>query len=238
MKEIKREGRSEYEVVTDFRKEYKIDQVDKLEYEIIEKGSNGFFSLFGTRPTVIKFFLPGDGSEGVSGVADYIEGILKLMGVKYTDVQVKTSGRETRIKITGVRDKGYLIGREGRLLNSLQHLTHRMLLQQKAENPKVVIDVDNYRTKQRDSFQSRIEKISKNVLDSGRSFTLDSMNPAERRTVHQYIETQSKLKTTTIGDGQNKRVVIMLESEKAPPANANRSRRGRRGGRSRNKQQS
>jgi len=232
MKEIQREGRSEYEVVTNFRKEFKIDQNVKLEYEIVDKGSNGFLSLFGARPTIIKFFMP----EKDSGVSDYLEGILKRMGVQYSNIRVMNKDGETRIQISGVQDKGYLIGREGRLLNSLQHLVHRMLIQNNVENPKVVIDVDNYRVKQRDGLQSRLQKAAQKVQKTGKSETLEPMNPADRRLVHQYIEKQKDLKTVTVGNGQNKRVVIMPQSEEVPPQDAPRPRRSRRGGRSRSKQ--
>ena len=75
------------------------------------------------------------------------------------------------------------------------------------------------------------------VIDTVRhSETLEPMNPADRRLVHQYIEKQKELKTVTVGNGQNKRVVIMPQSEEVPPQDAPRPRRSRRGGRSRSKQ--
>ncbi len=231
MKEIQREGRSEYEVVTNFRKEFKIDQTVKLEYEIVDKGSNGFFSLFGTRPIIIKFFMP----EKDNGIGEFLEGLLKRMNVRYTQVKVQMNGAEYRVQVTGVQDKGFLIGREGRLLNSVQHLLYRVLLQKGLENPKVTIDVDNYRVKQQDGMMTRVEKMVQKVASGGKSITLDPMNPAERRLVHQYVEKQKGLKTVTIGEGNQKRVVILPEGEEVPDAtpSTNRTRRGKRGGRSR-----
>jgi predicted RNA-binding protein Jag len=48
--------------------------------------------------------------------------------------------------------------REGRLLNSVQHLLYRVLLQ-KDWRTQGHIDVDNYRVKQQDGMMTRVEKM-------------------------------------------------------------------------------
>lgn len=48
-------------------------------------------------------------------------------------------------------DAGRLIGRQGQTLSDLQYITNRLLFQQDATAPKVMVDVGGYRTQAREA---------------------------------------------------------------------------------------
>ncbi len=48
-------------------------------------------------------------------------------------------------------DSGRLIGRQGQTLADLQYITNRLLFQQDASSPKVMVDVGGYRAQMREA---------------------------------------------------------------------------------------
>lgn len=208
MKIIQREGKSEYEVVSQFMKEFNL-QEGQFTREIVEKGSGGFFNLFRTRPTVVKFFIPEEDEQ----LNEFLKTLLDMMGVQYDSMKISKQRGILTVTIVGVEEKGFLIGKEGRLLDSLQHLAYRVLLRSGVQGMKVRIDVDGYRKKQERSMASRIKNIAGKVKRNGRSVTLEPMKPSQRRVVHKIVEGDRSLRTKTVGNGDRKRVVILPDSE-------------------------
>ncbi len=211
MKIIKREGKSEFEVVTGFMKEFNLKR-NQFTYDIVDKGSNGFFNLFGAKPVVINFNL----QQGNGDVRIFIEGLLKHMDVEYQQVTSEKKNDTIYIDLVGVKEKGFVIGKDGRLLNSIQHLVNRMLLNQGINDVQVVVDCEGYRGNHEKQLIGKIRDVADKVKQRKKSFTFDPMRAADRKVVHRLIEKDNDLRTMTIGQGEKKRVVVMPDSgEKA-----------------------
>ena len=52
------------------------------------------------------------------------------------------------------------------------------------------------------------EKVSKTVLKNGKSITLEPMSAYERKIIHTKLQDNTKVETYSIGEGDNRRVVI------------------------------
>ena len=66
---------------------------------------------------------------------------------------------------------------------------------------------------------------------TGRGHTLEPMNPYERRIIHSAISEMEGVKSESIGEGANRRVVISSPNPSARPPRDNRGGKGGKGGR-------
>ena len=55
------------------------------------------------------------------------------------------------------------------------------------------------------------DKVKNEVLESNEPVLLKKLNPAERRIIHQYVEGDSKFKSSSVGDGRFKQIEISLK---------------------------
>ncbi len=217
MKIIKREGKSEFEVVTGFMKEFNLKR-NQFNYEIVDKGSNGFFNLFGAKPVVINFMLQQGDDEGIKS---FIEELLNQMGVDFEKVTSEKKNDTVIIDLVGVKEKGFVIGKDGKLLNSIQHLANRMLLNKGIEDIQVVVDCEGYRKNHEKQILGKARNVAEKVKQRNKSFTFDPMRATDRKIIHRYIEKDKTLRTMTVGKGDKKRVVVMPDSEEKLAASNN-----------------
>ncbi len=204
MRELVKEGKSTSAIINEFMKEFKL-KLDDFKFEVIEEGSNGFLKLFGSKPTKIKFFLT-DVSEKIK---EFAEGILGRMNVEFNSIQVKHEDGHYNVHISGSKDPGFIIGKEGKLLDSLQHLLNQMINKAEKKKFRIRLDVDGYRKRREDALIEKVRSISDKVKQRGKSITMEPLHAANRRIVHQFIEKDKSLQTMTIGEGEIKRVVIL-----------------------------
>ncbi len=231
MKTIERVGKSKKELISDFMKEYRIKTEADVKLEIIDNGSAGILGLFGRKPARINFFV----DEARDVIRLFIDNFLRHINITCESIDIKEKSDVIIVELKGTQDPGFLIGKEGRFLNSLQHLLSRVLLRSGASEQKILVDVDNYRAKHEEAVMQRIRSIAEKVKTKGKKFTLEPMSSRDRRLVHQHVEKDNELRTLTIGRGEQKRVIIIpagdvdnfkrRDNNKRPPQNKNYRRR-------------
>ncbi|HPR17581.1 MAG TPA: RNA-binding cell elongation regulator Jag/EloR [Candidatus Cloacimonadota bacterium] len=225
MQSIIKEGKSTSVIISDFMKEKNLT-LDDFKFEVLEEGSKGILGLFGAKPTKIKFILP-DSDEKIK---EYTEGILQRINADYRSIDISLKDNVYYINIKS-NDPGYLIGKDAKMLDSIQHLLNQMINKLEKKQFKLRVDVDGYRDRRKDALMEKVKDISEKVKTRGKSITMEPLHAANRRLVHQYVEKDTNLRTMTIGDGELKRVVILPavggdEPEvKKKPQRTNRPRR-------------
>ena len=70
------------------------------------------------------------------------------------------------------------------------------------------VDIANYKEQKLKNLESQIEEIAKEVLSSKIDAILDPMSSYERRKVHTIISTMDHLKTESVGEGNERHIVI------------------------------
>ena len=68
-----------------------------------------------------------------------------------------------------MEDTGRLIGRHGQTLADLQYLTNRILFQQDAGSPKVMVDVGGYRLQAREALVKKAQGSRRKSPPLGRA---------------------------------------------------------------------
>src|SRR5271156_1088046 len=85
-------------------------------------------------------------------------------------------------------ESGRLIGRQGQTLTDLQYITNRILFQQDATAPKVMVDVGGYRLQAREALVKKAKDAADKVRRWGEAVELEPMNAYDRRIVHQALK--------------------------------------------------
>ena len=142
-----------------------------------------------------------------SDAANYIKEVLTALG--YPEAEVTYTQKDGMIVLQLSGDEmGAVVGRRGDNLDAMQYLASLVANKSEGSYVRVVLDIDDYRSKREASLRAYARKTAANAVKSGRSITLEPMNPSERRIVHSTVQTVSGATSKSIGSEPNRRVVI------------------------------
>ncbi len=141
--------------------------------------------------------------------AAYIKNVLIGLGCENVTVKAAELDGGTYLQLDGEK-LGVVIGRRGETLDALQYLTS---LASNTGNGyyKVTLNIGNYREKREKTLRELAKKVSAQVVSSGRSRTLEPMNPYERRIIHTVIQDIEGVTSNSVGEGSGRRVVVSPE---------------------------
>ncbi len=158
-----------------------------------------------------------DPASSAGKAVKYLESILLKLGCENLVIKVAETENGAYICLEG--DKlGVVIGRRGETLDAIQYLTS---LAANTGNGyyKVTLNIGNYREKREQTLKRLAKKVSEQVLKTGKSRSLEPMNPYERRIIHTAVQNISGVVSNSTGDGASRRVVISLEGGEKRKAN-------------------
>lgn len=189
--------------------------------EILEMPVKKTFGLFGGAPAKVKVFY----EESPSSTAlNYFKTILKHMGFEDATVTYEENEHGIDINIE-CEEYGVLIGRRGETLDAIQYLTGLVANRAGEEYYRVSVNAGNYREKRSKTLEALAMRMATQVQRTGRSVTLDAMNPYERRIIHTVVQKVKGTTSHSVGEENNRCVVISLE-EGFKPLGENRPYRG------------
>ena len=180
---------------------------DKLEYEILEKGSAGFLGI-GSKSAVIQARKKLDViSEG----REFLERVFQNMQMEVTiDMEFDKEEKVVSINLSGA-EMGVLIGKRGQTLDSLQHLVSLVINKNSEEYLRVKLDTENYRERRKTTLEHLAKNIAYKVKRTKSSMALEPMNPYERRIIHSALQNDNYVFTKSEGEEPFRHVVIMLK---------------------------
>jgi spoIIIJ-associated protein len=145
----------------------------------------------------------------------YLIEILERMGISATVEanlvpELADEGEEPPIvlNITG-DDLGILIGRRGETLRALQYLVRLMVSHQTKHWTNLVIDVEQYRVRRRQTLESLAQRVAEKVAREGRAQALEPMPAYERRLVHMALRKNPDVTTRSVGEGERRKVTVI-----------------------------
>jgi spoIIIJ-associated protein len=107
-------------------------------------------------------------------------------------------------------DAGRLIGRQGQTLSDLQYITNRLLFQQDATAPKIMVDVSGYRAQAREALVKKAKDAAEKVRRWGDTVELEPMTAFDRRVVHQALKDDPDVETHSVEvDGTDKKAILL-----------------------------
>ena len=148
--------------------------------------------------------------EDVEITVDVLQHILRYMNIHAT-VQVLSTNPLT-VNIHGMNENlGLLIGRRGETLAALQLLVNLIVSHRTKHRLRIAVDAENYRQRREENLRSLALRVAHQVRSYRRSIALEAMSPYERRIVHMALSDSKDISTESIGEGDERRVVISLK---------------------------
>jgi spoIIIJ-associated protein len=143
--------------------------------------------------------------------AEFLEGVLERMGVA-ADVGPALEDGTMYVDVVGREeddeDLGLLIGRHGQTLEALQELARVVVVQRTGLRARIVVDVEEYRRRQRSRLAARAREIARRVARSGREEELEPMNAFDRKVVHDAVAEVEGALSASRGEGLDRHVVV------------------------------
>ncbi|MGL5751883.1 MAG: RNA-binding cell elongation regulator Jag/EloR [Paraclostridium sp.] len=187
---------------------------EDIEVEVIENPVKGFLGLIGNKEgkykiTVIEKEEPKIEKEvtEVDTAKEFVENIVNNLNI---DAKVNVTKDKNVIKVNIIgKDSACLIGRRGETLDSIQFLAGLALNKvNKDSHSRVLVDIENYRSKREESLIRYANKIAREVAKTRKTKKLDYMNPYERRIIHAALQNDKFVKTYSEGTDPYRRLVI------------------------------
>lgn len=184
---------------------------EKLQYEVIEKGSNGFLGI-GSKPAVIKA-RKNASTEGI--IREFLGKVFEAMELTVkVDIDIKEEEKENIANINVIGDDvGILIGKRGQTLDSLQYLVSLVINKESEKFNRVKLDTENYRERRKATLENLARNISLKVKRIKKPVALEPMNPYERRIIHSALQNDKFCTTKSEGDEPYRHVVVMLKKD-------------------------
>lgn len=136
--------------------------------------------------------------------------LIHKMGLTDAKLDVKNGGESIDIDVSG--DKmGLLIGKRGDTLNAVQYLTSLYVNKSKNSYIKINVDTEGYRSKREETLVKLAKSLERRVVRDGESVSLEPMSPNERRIIHSALQNSDSVKTFSVGEEPNRKIVVALK---------------------------
>ena len=227
-KSIISEGKTTTEAISNGLKKLNVSK-DKVDIKIIEEHEKrSFFSILAPRIVKVELTLKEEKNsnslheehkqrevkitkEELEECKIKIENFLKdfvnqIGGLNYK-INIEPESGFIKIDMDGENSK-FLIGYRGEVLNSLQIILGSIANKHSKDRAKVILNISNYKEKREKSLEELADKISKTVLKTGKTITLEPMMAYERKIIHNRLQSNNRVVTYSVGEEPYRKVVI------------------------------
>lgn len=212
------EGKTTNEAIEKGLKELKTTK-EKVEIRVLEQEKRSFFDILAPRVVKVEMTLKEEiddkmikhvEKKDLDSIKFKIEAFIK----QFLELIDNTFKYEVFIEDSNIivnlngENSGVLIGYRGDTLNSLQTILNSIANINIDGKVRVHLNIDNYKEKREKSLEELAIKVSKTVLRTNKSITLEPMNAYERKIIHSKLQDFNNIKTHSIGEDPNRRIVI------------------------------
>ena len=223
-KSIISEGKTSTEAIEKGLKELNVSR-NQVDIKILEEKKKSFFNIL--EPHVVKVELTlkekeekqtpvkkakidnvskEDLEKAKKEINTFLSEFLKQIADTIT-YEISEEENVVHVLITG-EESTRLIGYRGESLNSLQTILTTIANKGRESNVKVILDIGEYKDARKKTLEDLASKIERTVTKTGKSITLEPMTAYERKIIHTKLQDSKTVKTHSIGENENRRVVI------------------------------
>jgi spoIIIJ-associated protein len=138
--------------------------------------------------------------------ADYLEALLDIADLD-GDIDMDVEGTRAVVSLVG-GDLSTLVGPNGVVLEALQELTRLAVLRETGNRSRLMLDVDGFRARRRDTLTQQGKDAAAKVKATGESVRMAPMTPFERKVVHDAVAAEG-LRSESEGEEPHRRVVVL-----------------------------
>lgn len=144
--------------------------------------------------------------ESIIFANKYLEDLISFFGINMA-ISATSDDEVIQLSIPSSSLNSILIGKNANNLRALQHIVSAALISKNAELYRVNIDIADYKKHHAEKILERGEEWIKKVRTTGEKLELN-LNPADRRLIHKLAEDYSDIKTYSVGEKLERRLII------------------------------
>lgn len=217
------EGKTTTEAIEKGLKKLNVSRQD-VEIKVLEEKKKSFFNILDPHVVKVEISVKDKvheekknakveevSSEDFEKIKNAVEKFLnEFLGAISENIEYKISKQDEQylfIEING-KNSTKLIGYRGEALKALQLILTNVAANAINSPVKIIVDIENYRNKRKNTLEELAVKIEKTVTKSRKKVTLEPMSPYERKVIHTKLQDSQTVRTYSIGEDSNRRVVI------------------------------
>lgn len=141
------------------------------------------------------------------------EGLLNKMIEKF-ELEVTEEEGIFHVVIKTEEEAPTVIGRHGETIRSLQKILEVILYKKLGEPVDILINVNDYREKQKERLEEIAENIAQRVKTEQKEVPLRNFSSYERRVIHEYISHKHEdLTSYSVGEGRERQLIVSLKQK-------------------------
>ena len=176
---------------------------DQAEITVLEEAQKGFLGI-GSHDAKVEIIKKEDDGERAS---NFLSGMFDILNIPATTKLIENGDKIVIEVIT--TDPTSVIGYRGEVLDALQTLAGATANIGNDEYKKVVVNCENYREKREETLKVLAKRVADKAVKYGRKFSLEPMNPFERKIIHSALSSDDRVKTESQGVEPNRYLVVI-----------------------------
>jgi spoIIIJ-associated protein len=142
-------------------------------------------------------------------IQEIVKKFFSKMG--FSNIEMNLANEEDNVIFLDIKtdEPKILIGQNGQTLNDIQQLLKAIIKHKTGFNDFYLnIDINDYKKKKAEYLKEMARYLADEVSLSKQEKILEPMSPYERRIIHLELLKREDIKTESIGEGKERRVVI------------------------------
>lgn len=140
-------------------------------------------------------------------IQEFVNTVIELSRLELEAEVVCNDPELIHVELSG-NDCGMLLGRNGELLNSMEYLTNRIYGRSISKDARITFDAAGFRSKRERELRMMASYAADRVRRSRKPFSFEPMAPTERRILHLVLMDEPGVRTESIGEGDDRKVVV------------------------------
>ncbi|MBR2108898.1 MAG: protein jag [Ruminococcus sp.] len=204
VKEVIGTGDTPELALLDAKNQLGLSETDDVDFEVVQMPEKKVLGIFGGKQAKVKITIKGSPADVAE---DFLKNVIAAMGLTELTVNVEKTDSSATFDIEG-EEVGFIIGRRGETLDSLQYLTS--LVANHVDNSyfKITVNTGNYREKREKTLEILGRKLAYKAVKTGKKTSLEPMNPFERRIIHTSVQKVKGATSWSEGENMSRHVVI------------------------------
>ena len=148
-------------------------------------------------------------AEAVEQARVFVQDVVTKMGTSCT---VTAVDGEAKLIVSG-EDVGVVIGRRGDTIDAIQYLVNLHVNKDRHGDDycRITVDTENYRARREETLKKLANSMANKAVKYTKDMSLEPMNPYERRIIHAALQNHKYVKTKSVGEEPNRRIVVTLK---------------------------
>jgi spoIIIJ-associated protein len=131
------------------------------------------------------------------------------------EIEINEQDEVFNIVIKAEEEAPVIIGRHGETIKAIQKLLEVILYKKFNESVEILVNVNDYREKQKEKIYQIVEKYVAKTKDTNESSYIKGFSSYERKLAHEYItENYPDLTSLSEGEGRERKLVIDFKENK------------------------